>query len=105
MLKKLNSEIKRENAYKWKRGKKDKSKSKWHNCGNLFHFARECTNSKKVQIFPKYSSIAFLAAMFDGLFFFWFDVDTGAITQVASDHVGFMDYRWIQVESQLVPQK
>lgn len=79
------------------RGSKDQSKLKFYNCGKVRHFARECTEAKKVS--TKHNSLItyvcshiFVAHSIPE----WI-VDTGATKHVTRDRVGFIYYRRISV--------
>jgi transposase InsO family protein len=99
------------NQHKHKRGaKKNISKMKWYNCNKLGHFARDCTEPKKVSLSLDLSSIyvCYPSSIFVCSHVFvaksisdWI-IDTEATRHVARDRAGFVDYRKILAGTHVV---
>jgi hypothetical protein len=92
---------KKERTNKHKRGKrvgrKDKSKMVCFNCGKEDHFARECTEPKKVLSDSRYVYVTSHVMVADS-YPMW-TVDSTATEHVARDRVGFVEYRRVPVGS------
>uniref|UniRef100_A0A2N9H9T5 CCHC-type domain-containing protein n=1 Tax=Fagus sylvatica TaxID=28930 RepID=A0A2N9H9T5_FAGSY len=86
-----------------KRGGRKQAEQACFNCGVVGHFARDCTEPKKVLFDPFSRTVCYVASSQVLIAYSILDwiVDTGATNHVARDRVGFVEYRRVPARQQM----